>query len=336
MIESDSAYAENGRDQPAPPLRVHVQAIACRNDNGLLSSGHTGQAYPELGEAISRVIFHTNEIFEGTGIKLFFNATADLEIRNDTQLNQDFIIPPSEQWKLTQNPPLTEAEIDEICNANSTIAHRNEVANNYVGKMVLLFAEGTSRFFDENKQHWIISNPSGGGFSWEDLSFVKLSAYVGTTNAATEDYATFLSHEVGHYLHLWHPFYKISLTSSENGNQSLTDQQKVELLTQRVKEVLNNELANGIPLENVLNILNADTAVVHDTPPDDSGELLHYLNRVANGGDGCGLIGEVNLTLKNGAIVSYSPDRSLVMSYFKGCLLTRQLNIRPVHGDARI
>jgi hypothetical protein len=303
-----------------PVLRVHVQALACRNDNGLLSNGSAGQSRQELGEAIARAVAYANEIFHGTNIELFFNPAADLEIRNDTRLNQDFVIPASEQGKLTQQPPLTEAEVDALCNKNSTTTYRNDVARKYQGKMVLLFAEGTTRFFNTSNQHWVISSPSGGGFSWEDLEFVKLSAGVGNSDVEAEGYATFMSHEVGHYLHLWHPFYQISLTGAENGNPALTDQQKVDILTQRVTDVLNRELANGVPADKVVKILDADAAVVSDTPPDDSGELLHYLNRVANGGDACGLLGEVKLTLKNGSPASYKPDRSLVMSYFKGCL----------------
>ncbi len=303
-----------------PRLRVRVHALACRNDNSRLSNGSTGQSQSELGEAIAKTIAAANKIFQGTNIELVFYPAADLEIRNDTRLNQDFVIPASEQGKLTQQPPLSESEIDALCNRHSTTAYRNEVARQYRGKMVLLFAEGTTRFFDTSNQRWVVSSPSGGGFSWEDLEFAKLSAGVGNSAADAEGYATFLAHEVGHYLHLWHPFYQISLTAAENGNPALTDQQKANILSQRVTDVLNKELANGVPANQVVKVLDADASVVSDTPPDDSGELLHYLNRAANGGDACGTVGEVNLTLKNGSSVSYKPDRSLVMSYFKGCL----------------
>ena len=311
---------KNQLQSPESLLRIRVQALACRNDNGQLSNGSAGQSQQELGEAIAKTITYANQIFQGTNIELLFSPLADLEIYNDTRLNQDFVIPAAEQGKLTQQPSLTEAEIDALCNKHSTIAYRNEVARRYNGKMVLLFAEGTTRFFDASKQSWVITSPSGGGFSWEDLEFVKLSAGVGRSDADAEGYATFLSHEVGHYLHLWHPFYQISLTAAENGNLSLTDRQKADILSQRVTDVLNAQLANGVPADKVVQILDADSSVVSDTPPDDSGELLHYINRVANGGDACGLLGNVNLTLNNGSSVGYIPDRSLVMSYFKGCL----------------
>jgi hypothetical protein len=64
-----------------PRLQVRVQVLACRNDNGLLSNGSTGQSQQELGEAISKTIAYTNEIFQGTNIELVFSPASDLEIR---------------------------------------------------------------------------------------------------------------------------------------------------------------------------------------------------------------------------------------------------------------
>ncbi len=110
-----SAEEQNKLQNLEPRLRARVQALACRNDDGRLSNGNTGQSQQELGEAIARTIAATNEIFQGTNVELVFYPSADLEIRNDTRLNQDFVIPASEQRKLTQQPPLTESEIDECC-----------------------------------------------------------------------------------------------------------------------------------------------------------------------------------------------------------------------------
>ena len=401
-----------------PHLRVRVQALVCRNDDGRLSNGSIGQSQQEIGQAIAKTIAAANAIFDGTGIELIFYPSADLQIRNDTRLNQDFIIPTSEQAKLTKTPPLTQAEIDALCSKYDTSPYRNEIARQFPGKLVLLFAEGTTIGFQTpptqkdwryckkcqglafggggkgvcsaggqhdfsssgdyeltfahddtatgvqdnwrycNKcqglafagtskgvcsaggQHefsssgdyaltlahqrqpkWVISSPSGGGFSWEDKEFAKLSAPPEVnSDADAESYATFLCHEVGHYLHLWHTFYQLGLTGEERANSALTAKQKADIMTQRVKGVLDAELDAGKSTDQVVRVLDGDSAVVSDTPPDDSGELLHYLNQAANGGDSCGAIGEVKIQLKNGKTVSYAPDRSLVMSYFKGCI----------------
>ena len=170
---------------------------------------------------------------------------------------------------------------------------------------------------DEPAQ-WLVSSPSFGGFSWEDLEFVKLSERVNNSDDPADLDAAFPTHEIGHYLHLWHPFYHIKL---EPGDANLTDQQKVDVLTQHVRGVLEGELAEGTSKEQVIQILDIDREVnILDTPPDDGGQLLYYMNRVANGGDGCGAIGEVKLNLKDGTPIIYTPDRSLVMSYYFRCL----------------
>lgn len=61
-----------------PRLRVRVHALACRNDNGLLANGSTGQSQQELGEAIARTIAATNEIFQGTNVELVFYPRSSL------------------------------------------------------------------------------------------------------------------------------------------------------------------------------------------------------------------------------------------------------------------
>lgn len=305
--------------EPKPRLRVRVHALVCRNDNGLYANGTQPQSKEEVGLGIAKTIAAANEIFAGTGIELIFYPSADVEIRNDTKLNQDFVIPASEQPKLTQNPPLSAQAMEDLCNKHSTTAYRDQIAAKYPGKLVLLFAEGTSYAFDATQKRWNVFSPSGGGFSWEDREFAKLSAWVGTSDADAEGYATFLSHEVGHYLHLWHTFNKVSLTAEENSNTTLTNNDKVNILAKRLQGLIQGELDKGKTLEQSIQVLDGDAAVVSDTPSDDSGEYLHYLNLTANGGNSCGILNEVKIRLKNNVVAAYKPDRSLVMSYFKGC-----------------
>lgn len=98
------------------------------------------------------------------------------------------------------------------------------------------------------------------------------------------------------------------------------------ICTQRVVDVLNGELDKGVPNDQVVKVLDAGKEVVSDTQPDDSGELLNYMNLVAGDTAGaCGALGTVSVQLKNGLSVTYSPERNLVMSYFKGCVNFGQL-----------
>ncbi|MBL8188157.1 MAG: hypothetical protein JNK38_09120 [Acidobacteria bacterium] len=456
---------------PQPKLRIRVQAIVCRNDDGKFSNGGLGQSQKELASALTKTFAHVNKIYEGTGIELVFYPSADLEIRNDTRLNQDFIVPESDRAKLTKNPPLTVEEINKLIEEKWTMhEHRTAIAKQYPGKMVLLFAEGTTVFLgvpptqdgwrwcnkcqgmffsgagagkcpagsghdangsgnymltfmhDETAQQtqdnwryckkcqglyfagnnagvcpagaahdgtdsgnyvlgvsstsipnsqnnwrwckkcqglffadnnagkcpvsnthdasgsgnyrlllaheqalrWVISSPSGGGFSSHDMEFAKLSEWVPDSDAGAASYATLVAHETGHFLHLWHTFYQIGLTDQENGDTKLTNAGKADILRKRIAAVLEGEQKKGVPANKLVDILDADAQVISDTPPDDGGEYLYYTNLVNNTGDSCGTIGTVKLTLTDGTSVSYTPDRSLVMSYFKGCVNFKQ------------
>jgi hypothetical protein len=93
-----------------PKLRDRVQAVVCRNHDGRMSNGQPGQSRAELETAIRNAITLTNTIMATANIELVFYPTADLEIVNNTFLNQDFVLPASALAKLKQEPPLTKAE----------------------------------------------------------------------------------------------------------------------------------------------------------------------------------------------------------------------------------
>lgn len=70
-------------------------------------------------------------------------------------------------------------------------------------------------------------------------------------------------------------------------------------------------------------VFDADDATVTDTAADPGPEYFHYSNRSLHGGDNsggaCGVVGSVTVTVQNDQNKTVVPDRSLVMSYFKGC-----------------
>ena len=455
-----------------PLLRVRVHALVCRNDDGRLTGGDPGQSLQAWGEALAKVIAAANKIFASTGIELVFYPSADVEIRNDTRLNQDFIVPSADKPRLTQEPLFSEEEINDpksglMATKWLTHKYREGVLKQYAGKMVWLFADGTTLFkgvpatqsdwhyckkcqglfintgkcpaggahdssasgnymlslmHDETaastqdnwrycskcegltfagnnagvcpaggqhntsssgnyvlsfehgdpdpnlqknwrwckkcqglffggaptskcpgkgthdgsasgnytlafkhdqKQQWVVSSSPGGAYSSHDMGYVRISGGVDTSDGGAAA-AAYLCHETGHYLHLWHTFTQIELSKAESDNTTLTNADRVSILENRVLALLEEEWtklkANGLPASQIVNVLDGDAHVVSDTPPDDSGQLLYWMNLKANGTDACGPIGTVNLKLKDGTPVSYTPDRSLVMSYFFGCL----------------
>lgn len=128
-----------------PKLRLRVQALVCRNSDGRMSNGQLGQSRAELETAISNAITLTNTIMASANVELVFFPSADLEIRHDTYLNQDFVLfDTPERQKLKQTPPISRDEAIAIAAKFTTNHHRNAVAKAYPGKLVLLFAEGTT------------------------------------------------------------------------------------------------------------------------------------------------------------------------------------------------
>jgi hypothetical protein len=562
-----------------PRLRLRVQALVCRNYDGRLSNGDVGQSRPELETAISAVITGANTMLANANIELVFFPSADIEMRNDTYLNQDFVLSFTARQKLAQYPPMSEADAYALANTYSTAAYRNDVSRKYEGRIVLLFAEGTAltnehdkfgeatdipvaadfdgdgradiavwrpkdgtwhartsayggylwrqwgqngdrpvpadfdgdkradltvwrpsngtwyiiesstgkirtqqwgqngdipvpadydgdkkadlavwrpangtwlitesstgkvrsvqwgqtgdipvpadydgdgktdlavwrpsdgkwyiiasstgamtqqqwgqngdvpvpadfdadgkanltvwrpangtwyrlsatnvvttqqwgqagdvpmpRRFDSdskadlcvwrpsNAQWYIIDSatgnfrhddwrpisPSGGGFSWSDLEFVKLGGWVNPHDPS------FIAHEVGHYLHLAHTMVNYSASAQEKA--TLSNVQLRDLLIKRITDALNAEKAKGTPTSQLTQrIMDPDRPDITDTAPDPGPELIHYINAVANGGNACSTIASHTFTISTGEKVLVAPDRTLVMSYFKGC-----------------
>lgn len=168
---------------------------------------------------------------------------------------------------------------------------------------------------------WQLSSPAGGGFSSSDMMFVKLG---GGVNLDPNDYAqaAFIAHEVGHYLHLAHPMSEsddFRVSSAESAGK--TESQIRDFIVSEVLRKLNEQKAAGTPTNQLAKVLmDADLYTgVADTPPDPGPDLFHWLNKVANGTGGCGPIGSHQFTISTGEKVTIAPDRTLVMSYFKGC-----------------
>jgi hypothetical protein len=173
---------------------------------------------------------------------------------------------------------------------------------------------------------WQIRSPGGGGFSWGDMMYVKLG---GGVNLDPNDYgqAAFIAHEVGHYLHLEHTHNgNFFLSAAERASMSSADIWN-NILVPRVTQFLNQERAkdqNATPLELARRIMDGDHYTgVHDTPPDPGPDFIEYLNRVVSHEvhGACGPDGTFPVPFGNNNSESFliAPDRTLVMSYFKGC-----------------
>jgi hypothetical protein len=151
QIQAEPAEVQAAASALEPRLRLRVQALVCYNSDGRMSNGDLGQSREGLESDISKVIAGANTILANANVELVFFPKADIEIRNNTFLNQDFVIPSSEQWKLSQNPPLSQEAANALAWQHSTAAYRNSVCSQFKGRIVLLFAEGTGLVNDRDK-----------------------------------------------------------------------------------------------------------------------------------------------------------------------------------------
>jgi hypothetical protein len=206
------------------------------------------------------------------------------------------------------------------------------VPGNYDGDLktdIAMWRPGTGQWYiieSQSQNHryndWQIT-PGAGGYSSDQMSYVKLLGWV---NPDPADYgqAAFIAHEVGHYLHLAHPQSESNdfrVLPAEGANK--TDAQLKDLIVGKVLSKLNQQRAAGTPAMSLIwELMDADEFTgVTDTLPDPGPDLFTYLNRAQYGDQSgpCGPIGFHKFTLSTGEHVYIQPDRSLVMSYFKGC-----------------
>jgi hypothetical protein len=167
---------------------------------------------------------------------------------------------------------------------------------------------------------WQIVTPYGGGFSGSDLEFVKLRGEV----ADNQEWATFMAHETGHYLHLAHTMPKTFFASAED-RAGRSAAQLRDLLVDRIRDHLDAEKLLGTPtLELTQKVMDPDRPVITDTAPDPGPDLFEFLNQVAGAAGECDSIFSHWIKIYTGEPVLIAPDRTLVMSYFKHCTNIQQ------------
>ena len=185
------AMVEVPQQQPVLVLRVRV--VLCRDDDG----GNAHNSVAELEASLPKDIEDANAIFaaRGAGIRLSYRS-GDIEVRDSTLLNQDFLIPAGTNLNTGEDDfPLSDEELKELKASHEEA--RQAVGEEFPGKLVFILAAGTKLVHDGSK--WVRSTRTY-AYSWEDKSFVSFPSTWRPIGAPQ------VAHEVGHYLHLWHTF----------------------------------------------------------------------------------------------------------------------------------
>lgn len=233
---------------------------------------------------IASRVTRANEIYQSAGIEFLFQPSTNLVTLNSTLLNKDFTLfdDPAKYTSKDTKPPH-----DAKVHAQA----RTRLASLYPRRLVLFFTHRTKLKYDENAGYWVVAR-RGGSSSWASL-YVHMPGNGGDS--------TLLAHEVGHYLQIRH--------THRGGIRSVAE------AASSIKKYVEN---SGHPKSEGLDVLDGDRVWVSDTPADAAGTIF-----VAEGLDQCGSVGQLTIPVQftDGSSKSYvlAPDRSNIMSYFKGC-----------------
>lgn len=276
------------REGPVYKIRIH--AIRTANDNGT----HAATISPN---EIKHYVDQANRVWWSSGIEFVFDPEKDFEHRDSTLLNYDCLL--DDYWENFRDPDWSPTRTD----GTMYDEERMRVGNQYKGKLVIFFRYGNGFRFDEEKNVWK-HTPGTGGFSSSTKSFVAMPRMYAEMNL--------LAHEIGHYMHLPHPF---------AGD--------VESVEEAAQEIRNWVEVQGHSTQNALLAFDGDNkeryseihADIKDTPPDAKGAIF-----VSAHGEGANCKASYPIVqipvLFSGdyqTVYTLRPDRLNIMSYFKHC-----------------
>lgn len=255
---------------------VRVHAILTANDDG-------SQAATATPAQITAAIDQVRAVFGDADLVVNFDPESDITRIDRTLLNHD--CSPAEEPIDVEKYPADGPSAPGDCTPNQ--AERTRVAQGFPGKVVLFFSSGDRYRYDPTQARWVYG-PRAYNYSSHQSEFVALLSSSPDGNV--------VAHEIGHYLHLVHPFHK----------------QPADLPA--AAGMIRDAVAAGLPISEGANTFDADG--LPDTPPDPGPGLF-----VASGLDPCDARqGTITIPVSFWAGISatyqISPDRENVMNYW--------------------
>lgn len=316
--ESNMGY-DTGFAQKYLTKAMKVRVIRLCNDDGS-DPGTISSYYIQAGiDEATKILYETS----GANIVYTLDPETNLnECVQDTLTNHDCFLNPEyfpgkdqEDITAADLESLTECDLNQdgecdkydtqhLCDTSKEGIRRKSIAYDYVGSIVIFVRglEARRRVkFDEELGHWVFSYPSGGYSSCAGNFAVMNSGWWGNL----------LAHETGHYLCTPHTF-----------GRRATDVQHAE---EQIAAVIDKYNLDPTDKENVLiSTYDGDRGkvdfledhILEDTPPDPgSGLWVNYFGKDHY----CDPANDTISVNVNGIVYDLQPDRSLIMSYFKGC-----------------
>jgi hypothetical protein len=265
--------------------RIRLQIIVTADDNGSNAAELTASTFAARVPTV-------NQVFTPAELEFVFDQNDDFVKINNTLVNREFT--PLE----APNVGTDKWDHEPKVNTESHTEARTALAKQFPDKLVVIY-RARKKFEKGDDGNWSIVN-RGGGSSSSNAMYVNMS---------TSSNAIDLSHEIGHYLQLPHPFVGGITTVAE--------------AAAKIKKYVED----GHDKDKGLSALDGDRFVILDTPSDCKADIFESENL-----EKCGNVGKITIPVNFGnesRNYILEPDRNLVMSYFKGCSQLGNKTISP-------
>jgi len=249
-----------------------------------------------LTEATAKAAIQlANTVYKRNGGDVQFTldpASSFTTVIKSTTLNHDCKLAPGQTAATIAAQTTQLADTDTLCDTGPAATARAAMALTCAGKLVV-FSRGGSEYISWNADlHHYELKYATGGYSGSQLFYVVLgSSFSGND----------LGHEIGHYMHLAHPFGGLAPKTVAAAEQAIKDY-----------------VAAGHAEADGLKVFEGDG--VSDTPPDAAGGV--FVDKYGANANCDPAHPTVPLTVHftgHDRTYTLAPDRNDVMSYFKNC-----------------
>lgn len=286
-----------------PPVRytLKVQFVRTADAGGARPSELT-RAGADAWIAEANRVFRRN----GGDVQFVIHSASNFDdLLKNTALNRDCVLAAGQTANTIAANTDSSIDPDTLCDSDASKNARTAYGLERGDRIVVFSRGGNQDIAWHEDGHWYLKDKTGGQ-SWGDQTYVTMPHDYGSS--------TLLAHELGHYFHNPHTFNDgLSIATVANAKAAM------ESWVAEHPDDHPSRVFDGDALRSGFN--------TSDTPPDPRGSVLLDAYNAAHPApdieDKCHAdVGSVTIGVRVGGQtqqVTLTPDRTNIMSYFKGC-----------------